>query len=449
MRKIKFRIVLPVLFGLVAAALIAWDYHNQQIIKSMGMDTDAPIWPYQMPWILLQTINVPALLVSAPFFFILDIYTLNAHYPLLFLSILLFWYWVGSRLDWGLLGYRTYRHPKRWAIFLIASAASLLGFAGWITWQDSWNWITYATRPFFPACLSLLPTAGIALWFLILSCGAALAAFRLLKGIDQKQTDVPPHIRLSKLHPVIIALIVVSAIFFSRIIDKKMMKPDEQVEDPTLGTISGSIVETNGKPIKDIGVDLIPTERKGDHQWTQIKREWTNKQGSYRFKDLNPGNYLLAVHKDEAPYGNHPFAKTFYPGVSNETEAGKIVVRSMSHIYLHPLSLQRLKTITLKIKVSWADGSLPAGSDLFIHNESYPKQPIIGNIVLGVEHGKRELILPLGYKYQATAYVDCSAGNKIDKRGSIPVKIDANADSFPGEIAFTIPGPACGLWYPK
>jgi len=56
MHKVRFCILLPILFGLLAVALMTWDYHNQRIIESIGMtwDTGAPIWPYQTSWIKIS-----------------------------------------------------------------------------------------------------------------------------------------------------------------------------------------------------------------------------------------------------------------------------------------------------------------------------------------------------------------------------------------------------------
>ena len=153
MRKIKFRIILPLIFGLTAIGLIAWDYHNMRIIESMGMDWDtcAPIWPYQTSWMLLFAINAPAIFLSRPLCFLLDLKLHNSFYPIHFLAILLFWYWVGSRLDWGLLGVKTFRHPKRWAVLLIVSAIALLAYFSWDTWKSLSLWIILIdTRLLFP-----------------------------------------------------------------------------------------------------------------------------------------------------------------------------------------------------------------------------------------------------------------------------------------------------------
>jgi len=67
---IRCRVTLPIVFGGLAAALMAWDIHNTHVMESMGMawDTGAPIWPYQSSFLILFAINFPAFVLAAPFF---------------------------------------------------------------------------------------------------------------------------------------------------------------------------------------------------------------------------------------------------------------------------------------------------------------------------------------------------------------------------------------------
>ena len=91
MRTIRYRVVLPIFFGFVSFALIAWELHNQQVIQSMGMawDTGPPVWPYQASWILLQGINAPARLVDLPVFMVFGVNSEKPQLVLEFLTILL------------------------------------------------------------------------------------------------------------------------------------------------------------------------------------------------------------------------------------------------------------------------------------------------------------------------------------------------------------------------
>jgi hypothetical protein len=46
---IRFRLVLPLVFGFLAAVLMTWDYENNRMVGLMGMgwDMGPPFWPYQ------------------------------------------------------------------------------------------------------------------------------------------------------------------------------------------------------------------------------------------------------------------------------------------------------------------------------------------------------------------------------------------------------------------
>jgi hypothetical protein len=139
---------------------------------------------------------------------------------------------------------------------------------------------------------------------------------------------------------------------------------------------------------------------------------------------------------------------TFYPGTSKEINAAKIIVGPMSHIHLRPMNVPKVQTVPIKISVSWADGSLPISSDLLFHNMSY-SQAVIGDVSHDVFKGEGEFILPLGYEYQATALVQCDAGDKIINRESNMIPIDTRSGSYPSELKFILPGPTCRLWMPQ
>jgi hypothetical protein len=165
-------------FGVGALGLMIWDAHNLRIIESVGMgwDTGAPLWPYQASFILLLAINVPAFAIAVPFLNSLHFYTLTERYPVLFPIILAWWYWVETRIDFGILGRRRYRHPMWMVVILSCAGAALLLIAGRATFDDTmwfrqhgWNfWI-------------ILRSACIEFWAFILGSAALIAALQLIR----------------------------------------------------------------------------------------------------------------------------------------------------------------------------------------------------------------------------------------------------------------------------
>ena len=53
---IRFRLVLPLVFGFLAAVLMTWDYENNRMVGLMGMgwDMGPPFWPYQAIYLLFK-----------------------------------------------------------------------------------------------------------------------------------------------------------------------------------------------------------------------------------------------------------------------------------------------------------------------------------------------------------------------------------------------------------
>jgi hypothetical protein len=102
------------------------------------------------------------------------------------------------------------------------------------------------------------------------------------------------------------------------------------------GRISGQITDGEGKPIKDITVNLIPISKTGQ----KIKQEEpcydtdlclnTDENGNYFFKGLKAGRYLVGVRLDDYVDNNSvdaAFLKTYYPGASTEKSAVSVSVK--------------------------------------------------------------------------------------------------------------------------
>jgi len=100
---IRFRLVLPLVFGFLAAVLMTWDYENNRMVGLMGMgwDMGPPFWPYQAIYLLLFTINAPAFVLSMPILKLLNLQTLSLQYGVWLPAIVGWWWWIGTRMDFG------------------------------------------------------------------------------------------------------------------------------------------------------------------------------------------------------------------------------------------------------------------------------------------------------------------------------------------------------------
>lgn len=217
-----------------------------------------------------------------------------------------------------------------------------------------------------------------------------------------------------------------------------------------LGCVHGVVVDENGKAVGGVKVDLIPTFKTGDAQWYATLHVWTDKMGRYNFNRVEVGEYLVAVHRDDAPDAEYPFATSFYPGVEAEQDAGHLAIKASSETVLGAFRLKRLEVATIAITVIWEDGTRPMRSNLLFHNPSYPQQGVIGDVAPEVHDGSGQFSVPKGFEYYARAKVDCEAGSVIETRESRPVQLVKIADGFtPKELIFVLPGPPCKLWAPR
>ena len=185
-RLIRFRVVLPSIFGFLAAALMLWDYENNRMVELMGMgwDIGPPFWPYQAVSLSLYGINVPAFVLTMPVLKLLDLQTLPLQYAVWFPAIVAWWWWLGSRIDFGIIRRRHHRHAKLFAGVLAAASFGFIGIAVRVIVGEVHWWMQYGYGGSLYRAPTLLRTIGPALWCFLLAGGCLLAAIRLSRSTD-------------------------------------------------------------------------------------------------------------------------------------------------------------------------------------------------------------------------------------------------------------------------
>jgi len=249
---------------------------------------------------------------------------------------------------------------------------------------------------------------------------------------------------------VVLVVLYMTGIALVAQVPKGIANQDEcAIDQPQgLGCAHGTVLDENDGAVKGIKVELVPTFKTGDEQWNATRRVWTDEMGRYTFNEIEAGEYLLAIHRDDAPDAKYPFATSYYPGVEDERDAGHVSIGASSQAVLSPLRLKRLDVATIDVNVVWPDGTRPKRSNLLFHNASYPQQAVIGDVAPQVDEGRGQFTLPKGFEYGAQAKVDCDGGKIIESRESAPVQVRV-ADGFtPADLTFVVPGPPCKLWAP-
>jgi hypothetical protein len=107
---------------------------------------------------------------------------------------------------------------------------------------------------------------------------------------------------------------------------------------------------------------LIPVDVKEEAGARGRPVEWTTDRGEYVFQDVEPGRYVVSIHRFSAPTAALPFIGVHYPGVREESAANQIAVTAFNSTTLSPVRLNRLETTLIVVNVMFEDGVRPASS---------------------------------------------------------------------------------------
>ena len=181
MRRLPRRVLLPIVFGVLALVLFVWEYENDRVVESMGMawDTGPPMWPYVAVPLVSYAINAPAYIVCWPILKLLSPGALWVQYVVWFPAIVMLWWWVGTRMDFGLLGRRRYSSTRLLTAVLVVGALALLALSVRLAlgeyrlFQNYWP----PNPPIY--ALLLLRAIGPIAWCLCLAAVFVRSAIRL------------------------------------------------------------------------------------------------------------------------------------------------------------------------------------------------------------------------------------------------------------------------------
>ena len=183
MHRRRYRVTLPLVLGCASGLLMIWDLYNYHVKVALGWmasDIGPPVWPYEASWIAFVAINTPAYILCLPVFSQFNLQAAPARCPLLFPVAVLWWWWLGRRIDLGLLPSRPFRH-RWWASVGFALLALGLYFdAVALLLDDARFWSEYGVG----SGLHLLRTAGPILWCLLIAGTLTLCAMRATRSYN-------------------------------------------------------------------------------------------------------------------------------------------------------------------------------------------------------------------------------------------------------------------------
>jgi hypothetical protein len=181
-RNIRKRMVYPLIAGLVALALMIWGIHVDWLC--IRYDAGRPFWPCETPNYLLGLFSAPAVMVSHALSGIWATAPSHFDYACEFPLILLLWWFIGTRADFGLLGVSAYRRQWVWTTLMIAVTVALSGLLTWSVLEEA------AFRRRYPSAagwglysvFANIRSLPIYLWLCILIAFFSVAAFRVGHG---------------------------------------------------------------------------------------------------------------------------------------------------------------------------------------------------------------------------------------------------------------------------
>jgi len=124
-------------------------------------------------------------------------------------------------------------------------------------------------------------------------------------------------------------------------------------------SISGRVLDAEGRPVERAVVRLLPVERSSDKMNPTYEgiADHLGKDGKYEIHGKTPGRYLLAVEVYAPFVSGAKTARTYYPQASNPEKAEVIVLGEPDELKLEIRLLPEQVTRHIEGVMVWSDGS--------------------------------------------------------------------------------------------
>lgn len=150
-----------------------------------------------------------------------------------------------------------------------------------------------------------------------------------------------------------------------KINDKGCVKQDISVASKS--KIIGKVTDADGNPVDHLTVEIISINVRNPDYFLGDEFGQTDSEGVFRAYNVPPGLYTISVNYNNPPGDEAPFPPTFYPGVSEKSQAQVFEISLGQDITDIEFRLPpKLKKKSVKGLIVWSDGTPAAGAKVYI-----------------------------------------------------------------------------------
>jgi hypothetical protein len=121
------------------------------------------------------------------------------------------------------------------------------------------------------------------------------------------------------------------------------------------GQLSGRVLNPQGLPVNK--AEIFISEADKERYQGYFESAYSDEDGRYRFKQVPPGRYVLAIRFDGMTGQQRPFPQTYVPGVGEKSQATVISLKEGQKIDAYDLQMPPLPLESeIEGQVLWSDG---------------------------------------------------------------------------------------------
>ncbi len=202
------------------------------------------------------------------------------------------------------------------------------------------------------------------------------------------------------------------------------------------GHIRGSVLGPGGKPLAIASLELHRAGTYSDSRpglWS-----FQGAKGIFDFDHIGPGKYILVYNRPNFIDPNSPFARTFYPGVTDLAEAKPIVLKEGQQLLNLKMKVSEgFPTRQIRVRLRW-QGARPAGRVIVTAHADQGDNPAARQIARGLY--EFTLLESANYTFSASEELSPRARRAASwdgslRRGPPPCALPPRIDAAPVTVA--------------